>query len=71
MQDSKPHPEGGDPFERFARAGLDRLGLQASADELAVMRAADSIYRPHFEALIEADLEGVEAETDFDPSRAP
>jgi hypothetical protein len=61
----------GDTFESFVRAGLARLGLEPSPDELAVMQVVDSIYRPHFEALIDADLENVEAEGDFDPGRAP
>jgi hypothetical protein len=63
--------EPGDAFERFARAGLDRLELEASADEFAVMTAVDGIYRAQFEALLGADLEGVEPEAHFNPSRAP
>jgi hypothetical protein len=64
-------PEASDAFEPFARAGLARLGVRATPEELAVMETVDRIYRPHFEALMEADLSGVEAEVDFDPARAP
>jgi hypothetical protein len=63
--------EGSDAFERFARAGLDRLGIEPSEEELAVMRVADSVYGPHTEALIEADLSGVEPEPEIDLSRPP
>jgi hypothetical protein len=71
MEASDPTPPQGEALESFLRAGLERLGLTASADELAVMKAADGIYRPHFQALFEADLRDVEAEPEFYPSRAP
>jgi hypothetical protein len=62
---------GEDPLEDFARTGLARLGLEATEPELAVMSAVDAIYRPHFEALIRADLSQVEPERRLDPGRAP
>jgi hypothetical protein len=71
MEASDPTAPQGEALEPFVRAGLERLGLTATADEMAVMKAVDGIYRPHFEALFEADLRDVEAEPDFDPSRAP
>jgi hypothetical protein len=67
----EPTPPSPGALESFLRAGLARLGLEASADEMAVMGAVDSIYWPHIEALMEADLENVEAEPGFHPSRAP
>jgi hypothetical protein len=63
--------EGADAFERFARAGLERLGIEPSDEDLAVIRVADSVYGPHIEALIEADLSGVEPEPETDLSRPP
>jgi hypothetical protein len=36
-----------------------------------VMRVADGVYGPQLRALVEADLAGVWAEPDLDPSRAP
>jgi hypothetical protein len=63
--------EGPDAFERFARAGLARAGIEPTEEELAVMRVADSVYGPPTEALIEADLSGVEPEPEMDLSRPP
>ena len=51
--------QGGDGFQTFARA------------ELAVIEAADSLYRPHLDALLAADLDEVEPEPGIDPSRPP
>ena len=39
--------------------------------DIAVMRAADAVYGPGFQALAEADLRDVVLEADLDPSRAP
>jgi hypothetical protein len=39
--------------------------------EIAVMRVADGVYGPQLRALVAADLSGVWAEPDMDPSRAP
>jgi hypothetical protein len=63
--------EASDAFERFARAGLERLGIEPSEEELTVIRLADSVYGPHIAALIEADLSGVEPEPEMDLSRPP
>ena len=35
------------------------------------MRVADGVYGPRLTALVDADLSGVWAEPDMDPSRAP
>jgi hypothetical protein len=63
--------QGSDGFQRFARAGLERLEIEAEEAELAVMEVVDSIYRPRIDALLEADLDAVEAEPRMDLSRAP
>lgn len=60
-----------DAFEQFVRAGLELAGHAVDETDLAVMRAADSVYGPAMRALGQADLSGVWAELDFDPSRAP
>lgn len=62
---------GSDDFQRFARAGLELLGVEVDETELAVMAAADSIYRAHTEALLEADLDQVAPESRLDPAAAP
>jgi hypothetical protein len=62
---------GEDAFERWARGGLEMIGIDASDADLAVMAALDSIFRPDMEALMEADLTEVEPERDVDLSRAP
>jgi hypothetical protein len=63
--------EGAHAFERFARAGLERLGIEPSEEELTVIRVADSVYGPHIRALIEADLSEFEPEPEMDLSRPP
>jgi hypothetical protein len=63
--------QGSDGFQRFARAGMERLGLDAEEAELAVMEVVDSIYRPHIEALLAADLDRVAPEPGIDLSRRP
>jgi len=60
-----------DAFERHVRAGLEAAGVDVDDTDLAVMRAADAIYGPKMRALAEADLNGVFAEPDLDPSCAP
>ena len=60
-----------DAFERYVRAGLELSSTPVTDVDLAVMRAADAVYGPHFRALAEADLADEWVEHDFDPSRAP
>jgi hypothetical protein len=62
---------GATAFERWARAGLELIGIEATDADLAVMAAIDQIYRPDMEALMEADLTKVEPERNLDLSRAP
>jgi hypothetical protein len=63
--------QGSDGFQRFASAGLERLGIEAEDAELAVMGVVDSIYRPHIDSLLDADLDAVEPEPRIDLSRRP
>ena len=60
-----------DAFEQHVRAGLELAGHEVDDVDLAVMRAADSVYGAAMRALARADLTGVWAEPDLDPSRAP
>ena len=53
------------------RASLHVLGYDVDQTEIAVMRVADGVYGPQLRALVAADLSGVWAEPDMDPSRAP
>jgi hypothetical protein len=62
---------GGDATERFVRAGLELLELDADETEIAVIEAADRLYRPVIESLLQAELDGVEREPRGDMSRAP
>lgn len=62
---------GGEGFLRFVRTGFELLGIEADEAELAVIGVADSLYRPHTEALLDADLDDVAPEPELDPSAAP
>jgi hypothetical protein len=60
-----------DAFEQFVRGGLAQAGVELEDMELEIMRFADALYGPELRALMDADLSGVWAEKDLDPSRAP
>jgi len=60
-----------DPFEAFARAGIELAGMQVDEIDLAVMRAANDSYGPALAALDAADLREIRTEPDMDPSRPP
>jgi hypothetical protein len=62
---------GGGATERLVRAGLELLQLDADDVEIAVIEAADRLYRPVIESLLEAELDGVALEPGADMSRAP
>jgi hypothetical protein len=57
--------------QRFVRAGLELLDLEAGEAEIAVIEAVDGLYRPVIERLLEAELDGVEPEAGADMSRRP
>jgi hypothetical protein len=63
--------EGSDGFKRFAGGGFELIGIVADDVQVHVMEVVDSIYRPSIEALLAADLEGVEPEPRIDLSRPP
>ena len=63
---AEPRPRSG-----FVRAGLELLDLEASEAEIAVIEAADGLYRPLIDALLEAELDGVEPEPGADMSQRP
>ena len=60
-----------DQFATFVRSALARAGIEVDETDLAVIRAADTIYGPDREALMQADLSGAPCEHDLDPSRPP
>jgi hypothetical protein len=63
--------QGNDGLQRFLAGGFERLGIEADETELVVMAVADSIYRPHIDALLEADLDDVAPEPRIDLSQPP
>jgi hypothetical protein len=69
----KDAPSGDDPgaTRQYVLAGLELAGLHADEAELAVIEAADALYRPLIDALIEAELDGIESEPGADMSRPP
>jgi hypothetical protein len=60
-----------DVFEQYVRAGLELAGVEVDDTDLAVMRAADTVYGPKFRALGQADLSDAWVEPALDPSRPP
>ncbi len=56
---------------RFVSAGLELFELDTDEPELAVIEAVDALYGPPLQALVEAELDGVEPEAGIDPSHAP
>ena len=58
-------------FDTFVRVTLGRYGIAVDEVDLAVMRAAEATYGPGRDALIAADLSGIQPEHDLDLSRAP
>ena len=53
------------------RGGLEIAGIEAGDDEIAVMIGADGLYRPLIEALLRAELDGIEPEPGVDVSGPP
>ena len=68
--DSADGGEGG-AAKRFVHAGLELLDIEADEAEIAVIEAADSLYRPVIKSLLEAELDRVDPEPGADMSRAP
>jgi hypothetical protein len=55
----------------YLDAGLALLGLESREDEIAVIQAADGLYRPLIERLLEAELDEVDHEPGTDVSGPP
>jgi hypothetical protein len=66
-----PGTQGIDAARRFVDAGLELLDLDASEEELAVIQGANALYRPLIDALLEAELDGVDPEPGADMSHGP
>ncbi|MEK6272088.1 MAG: hypothetical protein AABM42_05505 [Actinomycetota bacterium] len=60
-----------DAVQRFVRAGLELLDLEAGEAEIAVIEAVDGLYRPVIERLLEDELDEIEPEPGTDMSRPP
>ena len=60
-----------DAFETNVRSGLELIGVPVSDPEIQIIRYVDGIYGEALRRLEAADLAGVWAEPDLDPSRAP
>jgi len=60
-----------DAFEQFARGGLEWQGLSVDDTDLEIMRYIDAIFGQELRALMAVDMNGIWAESDLDPSRAP
>jgi hypothetical protein len=60
-----------DTFERYMRAGLELQGTAIDDVDLAIMRAADTVYGPGFKALQTAELSQIWIEPALDPGRPP
>jgi hypothetical protein len=63
--------EAGDQFEAYVRLALGRYGIPVDEVDLAVIQAAERVYGPLRDALLAADLSGIEPEHGLDPSRPP
>jgi len=68
---SEPASGNDSPTRRYARAGLELVGLQADEAEMAVIEGADTLYRPLIVALMEAELDEIEPEPGADMSGPP
>ncbi len=66
-----PEAAGDSAGRTFTSAGLELLEMEVSEAELAVIEAVDSLYRPLVDALIGAELDGVEPEPGADLSSGP
>jgi hypothetical protein len=60
-----------DSFEQFARGALEWQGMTLDDTDLMIMRYIDELFGPELRALLAVDMNGIWAEHDFDPSRAP
>jgi len=60
-----------DAFGQFARAGLEWQGIPVDETDLQIMRYVDELFGPELRALMAIDMNGIWAESDLDPSRAP
>ena len=58
-------------FDRLVRLALGQYGAEVSDAELSVIRAFEQVYGPDRDALLAADLSGIEPELGLDPSSPP
>ena len=60
-----------DAFEQFVRGGLEWQGLSVDDTDVEIIRYIDAVFGPELRALMAVDMNGIWAESDPDPSRAP
>lgn len=60
-----------DAFEQFVRGGLAWQGVPVDETDLQIMRYIDAVFGPELQALMQVDMNGIWAENDLDPRRAP
>ena len=60
-----------DAFEQFVRGGLEWQGLSVDDTDVEIIRFIDAVFGPELRALMAVDMNGIWAESDLDPSRAP
>jgi hypothetical protein len=60
-----------DAFEQFVRGGLEWQGLSVDDTDVEIIRYIDAVFGPELRALMAVDMNGIWAESDLDPSRAP
>jgi hypothetical protein len=60
-----------DAFEQWVRGGLSHQGLEVDDLDVQIAAFVEQIYGPELRALGTADMRGLWAEPDLDPSRAP
>jgi hypothetical protein len=63
--------EAGSAFQRYLDSALESFGIEADETERMVMAGVWSIWEPDMNRLRDADLDGVEHETNPDLSRPP
>jgi hypothetical protein len=63
--------EGGSAFQTYLAGALETFGIDSDESERAVMMGVWSIYEPGMDLLRDADLDGVEPESNADLSKPP
>jgi hypothetical protein len=65
------HRDGPASRRAYVESGLTVLGLEASADEVAIIEVVDAIYGPSLEALLAEGFDDIPHEPGADMSKPP